>query len=349
MWQNNVSWVEGLFSEIPFKRFQAIKTKSQWDAPLAIFTRVNPKEGNIWPNLRLEGIQSPTSPEIRRLDTVFSPDYYIVAIDTRLKRSECNISIRTRDYIAGEVRVTVEYQVSNLETLLSIEDPLASLKDRVEEEIRNIASSKEYSALGDIEMKNAIEMLDLQDETGITLKRFVNLTVDWPESITKILVNGVVDGIDDQAQRNLNKLKINKLNEFGITDPILIASVLSKKDTDFNVIMDHVRSISSGYNEQMERDLRLLNWLKDQDLLTRADVQNVVGSLTNRINDQSTLGSPIIKGLMSSAANDDQMLKNGDDRVEKLEGSKKERNEEQEGPKVIGKRKVDLPDKKEEK
>jgi hypothetical protein len=338
MWQNNVSWIEGLFSEIPFKRFQTIKTKSQWDSPLAIFTRLNPNNGNDWPNLRFEGIQSPSSPTIRPFDTLFSPDYYIVAVDTRKKTTACLIDIKTQDNITGKVSVTIEYQVVSLETLLSIDDPLSRLKARIGEVILEFVSHRDYFSVNEAYIKDSLQMVEAQGETGISVKRLFNLQIIWPESITQRFQKDVLGKIDDKTQRGLNDLKIQKLKDFGINDPILIASVLGQSDTDFDVIMGHVRNASQAYKDQMDRDLSLLNWLKEKDLLTRADVQNVIESLTLRINDQSS-PSPLLKGMLSSTNHDQQRLGSG-------ETSKEEQGKEgQEGPKIISKRKINLSDK----
>lgn len=338
MWQNNVSWKEGLFSEIPFKRFQAIKTKSQWDSPLAIFTRLNPNRGSDWPNLRLEGIQSSTSPAIGAIDTLFSPEYYIVAVDTRLRTTECLVDIKTQDNIVGKIRVTIEYQVFNLETLLSVDDPLSRLKDSAGETIQEFVSRRDYFSVSEIEIKNGLQVLESQGGTGISVKRFFNLQIIWPDAISQRFQKDVLDKLDNKTQRGLNDLKIQKLKDFGINDPILIASVLSQNDADFDVIMNHVRSASQAYKDQAERDLNLLSWLKEKDLLTRADVQNVIESLTGRINDQSSASSSVVKGLLSPTPFDQKQLSGGD-------SSKEEKDENSEGPQVIRKRKLNLPNK----
>lgn len=338
MWQNNESWKEGLFSEIPFKRFQAIKTKSQWDSPLAIFTRLNPSKGNDWPNLRLEGIQSPLSPPIRAFDTLFSPDYYIVAVDARTKTTECLVDIKTQDNITGKIRVTIEYQVSSLEILLTIDDPLSRLKDRTGEKIQDFVSRKDYFSVNEMDIKNNLQGSESQGETGITIKRFFNLQITWPESISQRFQKDVLGKLDDKTQRGLNDLKIQKLKDFGINDPVLIASVLSQDDSDFDVIMNHVRSASKSYNDQVQRDFDLLSWLKDKDLLTRADVQSVIESLTARINDESSLSTSVVKGLLSSKPSDQKQLSKG-----KL--SEEVQSESDEGPQVVRKRKINLSSK----
>lgn len=341
MWQHNVSWVEGLFSEIPFKRFQEIKTKSQWDSPLAIFTRLNPNKGNDWPNLRFEGIQSSTSPAIRAFDTLFSPDYYIVAVDTRLRTTTCLIDVKTKDNITGKVSVTIEYQVASLETLLNVGDPLSRLKDRTGETIQEFVSRKDYASFDETEIKNSLRMVDEQSETGLSIKRFFSSQINWPESITQRYQKDVLDKLDDNTQRKLNDLKVQKLKDFGINDPILIASVLGRNDSDFDVIMGHVRSASQAYKDQMDRDISLLNWLKDRDLLTRGDVQNVIDSLATRINDQSSQSSPLLKGMLASVNTDQQQLGGG-------ESQNEEHDDNQEGPQVVRKRKIDLSNKSSE-
>ncbi|MBV6394194.1 MAG: hypothetical protein KPEEDBHJ_03446 [Anaerolineales bacterium] len=345
MWQNNISWVEGLFSEIPFKRFQEIRTKSQWDSPLAIFTRLNPNRGNDWPNLRFEGIQSSTSPAIRAFDTLFSPDYYIVAVDTRVRTTILSVNIKTQDHITGKVSTTIEYQAVSIETLLNVGDPLASMKDRAGEMIKDFIARRDYEDISETEVKNELRRLHEQVETGLVIKGVSGIHIEWPESITQRLQKSVIDKIDDKTQRKLNDLKVEKLNSFGIHDPILIASVLSQSDGDFEVIMGHVRSASQAYKDQMDRDLSLLNWLKERDLLARADVQNVIDSLTGRINDQASQSSPLLKGLLGTANDDRRQLKDGDATKEKHSEKDKDN---QDGPPVIGKRKINLPNKSDE-
>lgn len=339
MWQNNISWVEGLFSEIPFKRFQEIRTKSHWDSPLAIFTRLSPNKGNDWPNLRFEGIQTSTSPAIRAFDTLFSPDYYIVAVDTRLRTTILSMNIRTQDSVSGKLSATIEYQVASLETLLSISDPLARFKDRIGEIIADFISQLEYENVSEIDIKKELRHANEQAETGLSIRGVSGIQIQWPDSITQKLQQSVVDKIDDKTRRKFNDSKIEKLHAFGIHDPILIASVLSQSDTDFEVIMGHVRSASQAYKDQMDRDLNLLNWLKERDLLTRADVQTVIDSLTGRINDQSSQSSPLLKGLLGSSSDDRRQLRDGGTQTE-IHNEKDTDN--QDGPPVIGKRKINL-------
>lgn len=340
MWQNNISWVEGLFSEIPFKRFQEIRTKSQWDSPLAIFTRLSPNKGNDWPNLRFEGIQTATSPAIRAFDTLFSPDYYIVAVDIRLRTTILSINIRTQDFVSGKLSATIEYQAMSLEALLNISDPLARLKDRISELIIDFVSQRDYESVSEMEIKKELRHTNEQSETGLAIRGVSGIQIQWPDSITQKLQQSVVDKIDDKTRRKFNDSKVEKLHAFGIHDPILIASVLSQSDTDFEVIMGHVRSASQAYKDQADRDLSLLNWLKERDLLTRSDVQNVIDSLTGRINDQASQSSPLLKGLLSTANDDRRQLKEGG--VKNEEHSEKDK-DNQDGPPVIGKRKINLP------
>lgn len=264
-------------------------------------------------------------------------------MDTRLRKTECAANVTTLDNISGKVQVTIEYQVASLEKLLSTDDPLARLKDRTGEWIQNFVSRKDYFSIKETGIKDNLQVSELREESGISVKSFFNLKITWPDSITQRFQQSVLDVLDHQTQQNLNELKMQKLKDFGIIDPVLIASVLSKKDSDFNVIMDHVRSVSQVYKDQMDRDLSLLNWLKERDLLTRADVQDVIGSLTDRINNQSSLSSPILQGILSTTHQNNQQLGDGksvDDEQEKGVG--------QEGPKVTGKRKINLSDKSKE-
>ena len=336
MWQQNVSWSEGLFSEIPFKRFQQIKTNS----PLAIFTRMNSGKGNDWTNLKLEGIQLPSSPAIRAFDTLFSPDYYIVAVDTRLRKTKCLVDIKTRDNIFGKVEVEIEYQVYSLEALLEVDDPLSRLKDSAGELMQEFVSLRSYSSVNEIEVKGSLSGLEVQGEAGISVKRFFNVKIQWPEAITKTYMQNVIDDLQNKNQLGLNALKVKKLNDFGIHDPVLIASVLSVNDTDFSVIMDHVRNASQAYKDQTERDLGLLNWLKDKDLLTRADVQNVIDSLTKRINDQGASAVNVPDNLLSSMSHNQAGL--GDGETPNKDKPKSE------GPEIVGRRRINVSDKSDE-
>ncbi|KXK13524.1 MAG: hypothetical protein UZ14_CFX002001603 [Chloroflexi bacterium OLB14] len=286
MWQNNTSWKEGLFSEIPFKRFKAIWNKSQWDSPLALFTRLNTNDGYDLANLRLIGILLSSSPAMKPMNTLFTPDYYIVAIDTRLRTTDCSVEVKTQDGILGKARVTLEYQVSNPESLFSVDDPLFILKNRAGEAIQELISNKNYFSLDELNIENTLQVLEGKSETGISLKGFFNLQINWAESFTNRLENNVLDKLDDKTQRKLNRLKLDKLKDFGINDPILIASVLSQNDSDFEVIMNHVRSFSQAKKDEIERDINLLNWLKEKDFLTRADVQKVIDSLSAKSDDQ---------------------------------------------------------------
>lgn len=327
MWQSNVSWKEGLFSEIPFKRFQAIKTKSQWDAPLAIFTRLNPTGGDNWPNLRLEGIQSSTSPAIGAMDTLFGPSYYIVAVDTRLRTTECLVTIKTQDKISATVHVTVEYQVESLEILLRTDDPISRLKDRANETIQEYASQRSYFTINESDLKNGLR-LETQNDMGVSIKRFFNVQINWPDSISKKLEQTVVNQIDAQTQDAFNQIKIQKLNEYGIYDKVVIANVLSRSDADFEVVMQEVREVRGNIKDQAQRDEKMFDWLAKNGYLTRADVQNVIDSLTNRANDISSL--PMMKGnnLLSSDGMNQQpkLSSNEDDNQGEIKISKRKLN-----------------------
>lgn len=249
MWQNNASWKEGLFLEIPFKRFQAIKTQSKWDSPLAIFTRINKHQGNEWSNLRFTGIQSSSSPTISAFDTLFSPEYYVVAIDTRVRTTKHQVEIKTVDNIPGTVSVTIEYQVVSLEILFNIEDPLTRLKDLVGEKIFEFVSRKNFSSMYEVEMKKSLQDLETIGLTGIKVNQYINFKIEWADFVEKTVQKDSLDRLEAIALRDLNEIRIQKLRDFGISDPVLIASVLSRRDSDFNVIMDHVRNISQAYKD----------------------------------------------------------------------------------------------------
>ena len=174
------------------------------------------------------------------------------------------------------------------------------------------------------------------NELGISIRQFFNLQINWPEAIAKKLVQKVVNRIDSDTQDNLNQLKVEKLNNFGIYDRVLIANVLSKNDADFEVIMGEVRAVSADIKNQAERDEKMLEWLANHNYLTRADVQNVIASLTNRVNDTSSL--PINKGnglLTSDNVGNQNMLGNTDGREDGNQGGIE-----------IRKRKLNLPDNK---
>ena len=326
MWQSNVSWKEGFFSKIPFERFQEIKT-TQWDSPLAIFTRVNPRGGDDWPNLRLEGIQSSTSPTIRRVDTLFSPDYYIIAIDTRIRTSECSTDIKTQDNISGKVLFTLEYQASVLGAILNIADPLQVLKDRIQEAVQDACAYVGYRYVTTNNIKTSALSVQTEQEIGIAVRRVSNIRVSWPETITKTLEQITVDSLLNDAQKVSNDQKIQKLQEFGITDPVLYASVLSQTDADFAAIMDHVRGVSKAYQDQAARDKDLLAWLAEKDYISRADVQKIIGPLTDRINDHHSV-------LLSSAPDNRRALPNSDEQANSSEQSSNA------GPQIVRKRRV---------
>lgn len=289
MWQNNLSWKEGLFSEVPFKRFQTIKTKSQWDPPLALFTRINPNNGNDWSNLRLEGIQLPTSPAIKVFDTLFSPDYYIVAIDTRLRNTLCLVNVKSQDKSEGNISITIEYQVANPEILLTINDPISTLKERTKEAVQEVVSFYEYSSINAQKIKDNLQMLEVRGELGVSIKSFSNIQVVWNELIEK----KVEKNLQTRAKKTpheIESLKIDKLKNLGVSDPILVASILTQQDSDFETILDYARIISNAHENRLERDINLLNWLTEKDLLTRADVQKVLEELIGSINH-----TPVIK------------------------------------------------------
>jgi len=294
MWQTNFSWKEGLFSEVPFKRFQTIRTKSQWDSPLAIFTRLSPEKGNDWSNLRLEGIHLSTSPAISMFDTTFSPKYYIIAIDTRLRSTICLVDVKAQDNSEGNVSVTVEYQVSNPEVLLTINDPISTLKERTKEAIRELVSYSDHFAINETDIKNNLQMLEVKGELGISIKHFYNIQIVWNELIKQKTKDNLGTTLN-KTQYEINDLKTNKLKNFGVSDPILIANILSQQDSDFETIVDYARIIAGTHKEQLDRDLNLLNWLTEKDLLTRADVQKVIEELFGHTSESPALTSPELK------------------------------------------------------
>ncbi len=301
MWQSNSSWKAGIFSEIPFKRFQEIKTKSQWDSPLALFTRVNPNKGNDWPNLRLEGIQSATSPGIGAFGSLFSPNYYIIAIDTRLLSTDFSAEINSMDNIAGKVSLTVEYKVASLERILSFADPLQALKDRVQEGIQDSCAYLSYRSINPTSIRNSVKAIHAELTVGLAVNGISNIKITWPESITEPLSGMTVTDLTTEAKNRANAQKIQKLQDFGITDPVLIATVLSNGDRDFASIMLHVQNLSQAYQDQATRDEKLFNWLVDKDYISQADVKNLIDPLMNRMNNQNSDSGSVTRAIMSSS------------------------------------------------
>jgi len=305
MWQDNISWQEGLLSEVPFKRFQAIRIESPWNSPLAIFARLNPNLGTDWTNLHLERILSFDSPA---MNTLFSKEYYIVAVDTRPRTTECLIDIETQDRVVGKVRCILEYQVSKLESLFSVDDPLSMLKSKVEGMVRGLISKKSFFSIDESEINNDLRDFDLGVKVGLIVKRVFNLQIHWSESVLQRFQQDMRARNDYMEQISLNKLKIMKLKDFGLDNPIVIASVISQNAQDFDIIMNNIRNASQGSKNHTEREIILLSWIIEKGLLAKADIQALVDSLATSINDESLLSSSIFKEFLTSRPPGDEIV-----------------------------------------
>lgn len=284
MWQDNLSWKEGLFSVISDgKKFEAIKAGTEWDAVIAVFSRINKQSGTDWANLRLEGMLRPGSPSISRWQNLFGPGYFVVAIDTRLRAMTSKHNIKSREHLRGTISITVEYEVVTPELTLKVADPLERLQDRVSQTVLDLTANRSYQDIEVSYLRDQLINLETEREIGIQIYNALNIMVTWPEEIEDLLRGKTVTNIQAQIQNDLNESKIQKLLDFGITSKEVIARVLSVSDNDFQAIIGHVENLARAYREQEQRDLQLLEWLDERNYLTRPDTQKLADATLDNI------------------------------------------------------------------
>lgn len=214
-------------------------------------------------------------------------NHYMILVDTRLRTTTLFVNIKTQDFVSGKLVANIEYQVVNLETLFNISDPLATLKDKISKLIINFVAQHNWESINEKEIKEKLRQGNELLGTGLVIRDALNIEIQWADSITKKLQQSVDDKIEDKTKRKFNDLKLEKLRSFGIYNPTLIVSVLSQSDSDFETIMGYVRSISQTHKDETERDINVLNWLKEKDLLTEADVQKIIGSIKTNLEGKS--------------------------------------------------------------
>ena len=282
MWQDNLSWKERLFYNIPYKRGQSIKPGE----PRAFFTRVNNSGDDDWPNLRLEGIQGPDSPPYSWIETILGPEYYIVAIDTRVRTIKTEVDVQSKDHIPGEIQLSINHQVIDLKALLGFEDPLEFLTERVSEAVRLVCTKMDFQTITEQIVNQAATSVDLRKMMGLNILRTTS-AIRWPAEIVETLGELTTKRITEHTRNEANNLKIEKLKEFGITDKFLMTVVLGKEDADFGRIIEYVQAASQASNDQYNRELELLKWMAENDYLSGPDLAKVKDGLVDRLNRQA--------------------------------------------------------------
>lgn len=314
MWQNNVSWTEGLFSEVTVGRLGRVKATTEYDPVFAVYERIDKNNANDWYNLKLKRFLMPQGETIGTLEGLFA-SYYVVAVDTRLRAYSSVCTFTTRRSIVGSVDVTIEYEVKDVQLLMRVEDPLLALKKRVEQTVQDIAFDLGYPRLTSTDIRRALLALDTEREIGIVLYNPLCGAIQWPTNIQDLTASPVIDDLRNQNQDNRNAYRRKKLEEMGITDPYIVTSVLSQDDTDLQVIMQHVQSYASAQQDSLQKQLQLLEWLEERNYITRADMQRLVTPLLDQISNQTTISRRTANSFLSSgqAATDHQLTSGSKD------------------------------------
>lgn len=276
MWQDNLSWQEGLYSNIPWRRGNKIRAGE----PLAFFSRVNSAGNNDWANLRFEGIMEHDSRPLSTLDTLFGKQNYIVAINTRIRTITTDIEVISKDNIRGRIELSLDYKVIDVGQLLEFEDPLQTLLDRIGEVVRQTIATQDFQAISSSEINVRVRSANLKRLIGIEILDSRNFA-EWPKNITDAL--GEIT-----TTEMFNTKKIEKLVSFGISDKLLIAAVLSKGDQVYEAVMEMMQAFSDSQRDQYNRELELLQWLSEKDYLSKADVDTIKENLMQKIKNQDS-------------------------------------------------------------
>jgi primosomal protein N' len=108
----------------------------------------------------------------------------------------------------------------------------------------------------------------------------------------------------NQNQEEKNKYIVEKLAAMGITDPFLVTSVLSQSDKDFQIIVQHIQNYAQAQQNNAQSQLQLLQWLSEQNYITRADMQRLIipllDDMTSRSNPRGSVSSFLAGGQVTS-------------------------------------------------
>jgi hypothetical protein len=303
VWQDNLSWREGLFSDVTVGRLKGIKSTTEYGPILAVYKRLSAAGGNDWPNLSLRRIIMPASEPMGVLEKLFS-SFYVVAVDTRLRTLSMVCSFTSRKSIAGSIDITVEYEVKDIRLVMRVADPLLALKKRVEQTVQDVAFDLGYPSLTSIDIRKSLLALEVEREIGIVLYNPLCGPVQWPGNIQALTSQPVIDGLVNQNQEEKNKYIVEKLAAMGITDPFLVTSVLSQSDKDFQIIVQHIQNYAQAQQNNAQSQLQLLQWLSEQNYITRADMQRLIipllDDMTSRSNPRGSVSSFLAGGQVTS-------------------------------------------------
>lgn len=303
MWQDNLSWKEGLLSDVTIGRLKRIRSTTEYGPILAVYERLSAGGGNDWSNLTLRRIIMPASEPMGVLEKLFSSSY-VVAVDTRLRTLSMVCSFTNRQSIVGSIDLTVEYEVKDIRLVMRVADPLLALKKRVEQTVQDVAFDLGYPVLTSIDIRKALLALEAEREIGIVLYNPLCGPVQWPGNIQALTSQPVIDGLVNHNQEEKNKYIVDKLASMGITDPFLVTSVLSQSDKDFQIIVQHIQNYAQAQQNNAQSQLHLLQWLSEQNYITRADMQRLITPLlddmTSRSNPRASVSSFLAGGQVSS-------------------------------------------------
>lgn len=279
MWQNNDSWIQGLFSEVPAGRLRNINSSAEHDNVFVIFERIDKNNGNDWHNLKLKRFLMPNREKVSSLE-VFFTSYYVVAVDTRLRSYSFMCAFDAHHSVKGIVNITIEYTVKDVELLMRVEDPLLVLKKRVERTVQDMALDLDYSSLTAIDICRALLALDTEREIGIALYNSLCGTIQWSFDTQDQIPNPDTADLRSQDHDSKKASLRQKLESMGISDPAVMASMLAQHDADLEMMIQYIQN---DQQDNLQKQLQFIKWLQDRDYISRADLQNSIRPLLDQL------------------------------------------------------------------
>ncbi len=200
MWQTNEAWQNGLFNPLDIRRFSSISINSPNDMPIAVFRRRNSVGDIEYQNLQLVKILSQPGDALGKFDTL-KGNLYCVAIEKRRLTVQVNVNLLSNDGISGTCLLNIEYQVSDLDALFTIADPVAGMRVRIEQAVQFTASQCQHTQLSIREVMEAVYGLNHKQDIGLHITNAFVKPVAW-DDVINVQAAITIQNQQDTVQRN---------------------------------------------------------------------------------------------------------------------------------------------------
>lgn len=298
MWQANESWRYGLFNPLDIRRFSSISINSSTDMPIAVFRRRNLTGEIEYQNLQLIKILNQPGDTLGKLDTLKGGFYY-VAIENRRLTVQINVNLISSDGILGNCQLNIEYQVSNLDALFTIADPVAGMRARIEQAVQFIASQYEHTQLTIREVMEAVYDLNHRQDVGLHITNAFVEPLAWVD-VVNVQAAITIQNQQDAIQRNQRRIIIDKMKDLGVNNKLLETALLSRVDKDYNVVMQQIQAFMQANKDDAHARIEILQWLADNNYISRDQLDPLIQSAIGVVTSPQPTASDMLLGTQPS-------------------------------------------------